>query len=62
MADKNGQMPGGDANPLQNNFTGSSGSVQSKTGNSTAPKISGSGGGNATGPELSHQRGQQQRG
>ena len=56
---KQEQYPGGDSDPLPNNldwkFTGS-------MRKSYAPKISGSGGGNATGPELTNKRGQQQRG
>ena len=49
------QHPGGTSDPLPNNF----GTNWSRS-KSSAPKISGSGGGNATGPELSNQRGQQQ--
>jgi hypothetical protein len=52
---KEKQRPGGDSDQLPNNF--GSGFSRSK---SNAPKISGSGGGNATGPELSNQRGKQQ--
>ena len=57
MADKNKQMPGGDSDKLPNNW----GDTWSRS-KSNAPKISGSGGGNATGPELSNQRGKQGNG
>lgn len=50
------QAPGGDAKPLPNNFSGALSSNAKKN----APKISGAGAENATGPDLSNQRGQQQ--
>ncbi len=53
------QAPGGDAKPLENNFSDGGSWPRSK---SNAPKISGSGGGNATGPELSNKKGQQSNG
>ena len=57
MADKMKQMPGGDSDPLPNNFTG----ALSAAAKARAPKINGAeSGGNATGPALSNQRGQQQ--
>jgi hypothetical protein len=40
------QAPGGDAKPLPNNFSGALSSNAKKN----APKVSGSSGGNATGP------------
>lgn len=57
MSEKN-QAPGGTTDPLPNNFN-SGGYSRSK---SNAPKISGAGGGNATGPALSEKRGQQGNG
>ena len=50
------QQSGGDA--LQANFSATPG----KGGNSTGPKVSGSGGGNFSGGELSNKRGQQGNG
>jgi hypothetical protein len=50
------QVPGGDAKPLPNNFSGALSSNAKKN----APKISGAGSSNATGPDLSNQRGNQQ--
>ncbi len=60
MPDQMKQKPGGDAKPLPDNFSGSfTGSMRK----SNAPKISNAeAGGNATGPGLTHQRGQQGRG
>ena len=58
MSNKN-QQPGGSARPLENNFSDGKGWSRSK---SNAPKISGAGGGNATGPELSNKKGQQSNG
>jgi len=56
---KKSQAPGGDVRPLPNNFSGSfTGSMRK----SSPGKIGGAGGGNATGPELKHQRGKQGRG
>ncbi len=52
------QETGGSSDPLPNNFN-SGGYSRSK---SNAPKISGAGGGNATGPELSNKKGQQSNG
>ena len=58
MADKRSQMPGGDADPLPNNFSG-----KASFGRKNAPKIDGAESqGNATGPALKHERGQQGRG
>ena len=59
MSDK--QAPGGDANPLENNFSAKSGSVQSRTGNSVGPKVSGSSD-NFSGPSLDNKKGQQSNG
>ena len=53
------QQTGGDARPLENNFSAGGSWPRSK---SNAPKISGAGGGNATGPELSNKKGQQSNG
>ena len=53
------QEPGGDSDRLPANFTDGSGWPRSK---SNGPKFSGSGGGNATGPELKNQKGQQGNG
>ncbi len=50
------QKPGGDSDPLPNNF----GNTNSRS-KSNAPKISGAGSSNATGPDLSKDRGQQQQ-
>lgn len=55
----NAQAPGGDADKLPNNFTDG---TQMAHGKSVGPKFSGSGGGNATGPELKNQKGQQSNG
>lgn len=57
---KKEQAPGGDANPLPNNFSGAfTGSMRK----SNAPKISNAESmGNATGPKLTENRGQQGRG
>ncbi len=52
------QATGGDAKPLPNNFSG-----KASFGRKNAPKISGAEGqGNATGPALSHNKGQQSNG
>lgn len=58
--DDHKQDSGGNSDPLPNNFSARwTGSMRDSHG----PKISGSeGGGNATGPALSHMRGQQQNG
>ena len=58
MADKMRQAPGGTSDPLPNNF-----SAKHSFGRKNAPKINGAESqGNATGPALKHQRGQQGRG
>ena len=59
MMSSDKQHPGGDARPLENNFSDGKGWSRSK---SNAPKISGAGGGNATGPELTNKKGQQGNG
>ena len=56
---KEKQAPGGTSDPLPNNFSG----ALSSAAKSGAPKIDGAeAGGNATGPGLSNQRGQQGNG
>ena len=55
----NKQETGGSSDPLPNNFNSGGSYPRSK---SSAPKISGAGGGNATGPELSEKKGQQSNG
>lgn len=52
------QRTGGDAKPLENSFT-TGGYSRSK---SNAPKISGTGGGNVTGPAITNQKGKQGNG
>jgi hypothetical protein len=52
----NKQAPGGTSDPLPNNF----GNSMSRS-KSDAPKIDGAGSSNATGPDLSNNRGQQQQ-
>ena len=59
MSQANAQAPGGDSDKLPNDWPSTS---SINVGNSVGPKFSGSGGGNATGPELKNQKGQQGNG